>query len=107
MLQSKPFVDLEISKEPLQTCEGVDLLVPGIGELCGGSIREYRYNILLENMTKKHLDPKDYEEYLSLRKQGTFPHGGFGMGFDRFVMMVLEVEHIRDITPFPRYYHCQ
>lgn len=106
MLQCEPFQDESISSEPLQVCEGVDLLVPGIGELCGGSTREYRYDILLENMKKKGLDPKDYEEYLSLRKQGTFPHGGFGMGFDRLVMWMLNVDSIRDIAPFPRYYHC-
>ena len=106
MLQCKPFIDTDISDKPLQTCEGVDLLVPGIGELCGGSIREHRYDVLIEQMTRKGLDPKDYKEYLSLRKQGTFPHGGFGMGFDRFIMWILGITHIRDVMPFPRYYGC-
>lgn len=106
MLQCEPFVDTEISEEPLQICESVDLLVPGIGELCGGSTREYRYDVLLETMKKKGLDPKEYEEYMTLRKQGTFPHGGFGMGFDRLVMMITGAESIRDVSPFPRYYKC-
>ncbi len=106
MLQCKPFIDHDVSDEPLQTCEGVDLLVPGIGELCGGSIREHRYDVLIDLMSRKGLDLKDYEEYLSLRKQGTFPHGGFGMGFDRFIMWILGITHIRDVVPFPRYYKC-
>jgi len=106
MLQGESFIDSEIDDEPLQICESVDLLVPGIGELCGGSIREHRAGILMEIMKTKGLDPKDYEEYLSLRQQGTFPHGGFGMGFDRFVMLILGVDHIRDVAPFPRYYKC-
>jgi len=105
MLQADPFVDPEISSEPLHTCEGVDLLVPGIGELCGGSTREYRYEVLLKTMKEKGLKPEDYSEYLSLRQQGTFPHGGFGMGFDRFIMLVLGIESIRDVAPFPRHYH--
>ena len=106
MLQCDPFVDEEISPDPLYTCEGVDLLVPGIGELCGGSTREYRHDVLLANMKKKGLDPKDYEEYLSLRREGTFPHGGFGLGFDRFIMWLTGVDNIRDISAFPRYYKC-
>ena len=96
----------EVEDPARQTCDGVDLLVPGIGELCGGSIREYRYDVLLESMKKKGLEPKDYQEYLSLRQQGTFPHGGFGMGFERFLMWVFGIEHIRDLSPFPRYFHC-
>jgi len=96
----------EVDDPSRQTCDGVDLLVPGIGELCGGSIREHRYDVLLESMKKKGLKPEDYQEYLSLRQQGTFPHGGFGMGFERFLMWVFGIEHIRDLSPFPRYFHC-
>ena len=89
-----------------QTCQGVDLLVPGIGELCGGSTREYRPEILRAQMKKKGLKEEDYQEYLSLREQGTFPHAGFGMGYERLLMWVFGIEHIRDLTPFPRHYHC-
>ena len=53
MTQCEPFTDLDISPDPLQTCEGVDLFVPGIGELCGGSTREYRYDILVDSMKKR------------------------------------------------------
>lgn len=104
MSQCPPFVDLEVSDEPLYTCEGVDLLVPGIGELCGGSTREYRYEVLIATMKEKGLRLEDYEEYLSLRRQGTFPHAGFGMGFDRFIMYITQCEHIKDVCAFPRYY---
>jgi len=121
MLQSDPFIDKEITTKLvspdeeyklqdgyplLQTCQGVDLLIPGVGELCGGSIREHRYEVLLRNMKKKGLDPEEYKEYLSLREEGTFPHGGFGLGFERFLMMVTSAPHIRDLTLFPRYYKC-
>ncbi len=88
----------------LQVCEGVDLLMPGIGELCGGSTREYRYDVLLAQIKERGLDPKDYEEYLSLRKQGGIPTGGFGLGFDRLMMVITGTKSIRDVVPFPRYY---
>lgn len=103
MRQRKPFFDYFFGRI-LQVCEGVDLLVPGIGELCGGSTREYRYEILLSQMKKKGLKVEDYEEYLSLRKQGTIPTGGFGLGFDRFMMFLTGSKSIRDVTPYPRYY---
>eukprot|EP00698_Gefionella_okellyi_P014700 TRINITY_DN4086_c0_g1_i1.p1 TRINITY_DN4086_c0_g1~~TRINITY_DN4086_c0_g1_i1.p1 ORF type:complete len:462 (+),score=80.12 TRINITY_DN4086_c0_g1_i1:457-1842(+) len=104
MMQQQPFVDAEISSEPLQTVAGVDLLVPGIGELCGGSLREYRYDLLLQQLQQRGLHVEDYNEYLSLRRQGTLPHGGYGMGFDRLVMFLTGVKSIRDVCPFPRYY---
>ncbi len=104
MKQCEPFIDREIGSCSLQTCEGVDLLVPGIGELCGGSTREHRYDVLLENMKKKSLDVDDYKEYLRLAKEGPFPHGGYGLGFDRLLMYITGSTSIKDICPFPRYY---
>ncbi len=117
MLQSDPFKDKDVTSDMmeegflfktelglpvLQTCQGVDLLIPGIGELCGGSIREHRSKFLLESMKKKGLDPEDYKEYLDLREEGSCPTGGFGLGFDRFLMMVTGAHHIKDVTLFPR-----
>ena len=85
-------------------CESVDLLVPGIGELCGGSLREHNLDTLIKNMKKKGLKLEDYEEYIRLRREGTFPHGGYGLGFDRLIMFITGAQSIRDICPFPRYY---
>lgn len=104
MRQCNPFVDKAIRETPLQVCEGVDLLVPGIGELCGGSTREYRYDVLVKQMQAKGLKLEDYTEYLSLRQQGTIPTAGFGLGFDRFMMFLTGSDSIRDVTPYPRYY---
>jgi len=97
--------DTQTGQHKLQVCESVDLLVPGIGELCGGSLREHRYDVLVEMMKKKGLKLEDYEDYLRLRREGTFPHGGYGLGFDRLVMFITGAQSIRDICPFPRYYN--
>jgi asparaginyl-tRNA synthetase len=87
-----------------ETVDGVDLLVPGIGELCGGSIREHCYDVLLKHIKEKRLKPKDYQEYLRLAQEGPYPHGGYGLGFDRLVMFITGAEHIRDVTAFPRFF---
>ena len=85
-----------------KTVKATDLLVPGIGELCGASEREERYDVLLNRIKELGLNEKDYWWFLNLRKFGTVKHSGFGMGFDRFVMYVTGMQNIRDVLPFPR-----
>ena len=83
---------------------GYDLLAPeGYGEIIGGSQREDDYEKLLQRIKEEGLNPKDYEWYLDLRKYGTVPHSGFGLGVERLVMWVAGLDHIRDATPFPRW----
>jgi len=79
-----------------------DLLVPDVGEIIGGSERIYDIKELLESIKIFKLDKKDYEWYLDLRKYGTVPHSGFGLGIERLVMWIAGVEHIMDTIPFPR-----
>lgn len=85
-----------------QTVAAMDLLVPGSGELIGGSQREERYDVLVERMQAMNVDPEALSWYLDLRKYGSTPHAGFGLGFDRMLMYVTGVENIRDVIPFPR-----
>ena len=85
-----------------KTVAAADLLVPGIGEIIGGSEREADPEKLLAAMQARKMDLSAYEQYLSLRTFGTVPHGGFGLGFDRFVMYVTGMENIRDVVLFPR-----
>ena len=88
--------------EDKKTVAAVDVLVPGIGEIIGGSQREENYDILVERMNEMGLDPKDYDWYLDLRKYGTNKHAGFGLGFERAVMYITGMQNIRDVLPFPR-----
>ncbi len=85
-----------------KTVAATDLLVPGIGELIGGSQREERIDQLKELMKKHDLDEEEYNWYLELRKFGGVKHSGFGVGFERLVMYVTGIENIRDVIPFPR-----
>jgi asparaginyl-tRNA synthetase len=85
-----------------QTVAAMDLLVPGIGEIIGGSQREERLAELREGMALHHLDEKAYWWYLDLRRYGTVPHAGFGLGFERMLMFVTGVGNIRDVIPFAR-----
>jgi asparaginyl-tRNA synthetase len=78
------------------------VLVPGIGEIVGGSQREERLDVLEANMRRHGLDPKDYSWYLDLRRYGTVPHAGFGLGFERMLMFVTGISNIRDVIPFAR-----
>ena len=87
-----------------RTVEAFDVLVPGIGELIGGSIREDSYDTLVKRMTEVGLQVEDYQEYLDLRRYGTVPHGGFGLGFERLIRLVTCVPSVKDTIPFPRYY---
>ncbi len=85
-----------------QTVAAMDLLVPGIGEIIGGSQREERLDKLRDGMALHHLDEKAYWWYLDLRRYGTVPHAGFGLGFERMLMFVTGVANIRDVIPFAR-----
>ena len=86
-----------------KTVGAFDLLVPGIGELVGGSQREEREDVLLKRIAELGLDEKSYSWYLDLRRYGTVPHSGFGLGFERLVMLCTGADNIREAVPFPRY----
>lgn len=88
--------------EDKKTVRAVDLLAPGIGEIVGGSQREDDYDKLMEVIKQKGLNMDNYEWYLELRKYGSVPHSGFGLGFERMLMYVTGIENIRDVLPFPR-----
>jgi asparaginyl-tRNA synthetase len=85
-----------------KTVTAMDLLVPGIGEIVGGSQREERLQVLEENMRRHNMNPAEYKWYLDLRRYGTVPHAGFGLGFERMLMFVTGVSNIRDVIPFAR-----
>lgn len=85
-----------------KTVAAMDILVPGIGELVGGSQREERYDELLARMIEAGLDVDEYAWYLDLRKYGSVVHSGFGLGFERLVQLVTGMANIRDVIPFPR-----
>ena len=85
-----------------KTVRAMDLLVPGIGEIVGGSQREERLELLAANMRRHNMDPNDYKWYLDLRRYGSVPHSGFGLGFERMLMFVTGVSNIRDVIPFAR-----
>ena len=85
-----------------KTVAAMDCLVPGIGEIIGGSQREERYDVLCERMKEMGLDEKDYWWYLDLRKYGGTKHAGFGLGFERAIMYLTGIQNIRDVIPYPR-----
>ena len=85
-----------------KTVAATDLLVPGVGEIVGCSEREADYNKLVEAMTKRGMNLDQYGYYLDLRKYGSVPHSGFGLGFDRMVMYVTGMSNIRDVILYPR-----
>ena len=86
-----------------KTVRAMDVLVPKIGEIIGGSQREDDYDTLLERIKEMDLNPDDYWWYLELRKFGTAPHSGFGLGFERLIQFVTGLPNIREVIPFPRY----
>lgn len=91
-----------------KTVAAMDLLVPGVGELIGGSQREERLQVLEERIAQQGLNAQDYWWYLDLRRYGSVPHAGFGLGFERLIQFATGVENIRDVIPFPRYPgHCE
>ena len=85
-----------------KTVAAADLLVPGIGELIGGSQREEREDVLLARMKEMNLKPEDYKWYLDLRRYGGTVHSGYGLGFERMIMYLTGISNIRDVIPFPR-----
>jgi len=85
-----------------KTVAAMDCLVPGVGEIIGGSQREERLDVLLDRMEKLGLSEEDYWWYLELRKYGGAKHAGFGLGFERLIMYVTGMTNIRDVIPFPR-----
>ncbi len=85
-----------------RTVRGMDVLVPRIGEVIGGSERENRLDVLEKKMADAGIDPAGYWWYLDLRRYGSVPHSGFGLGFERMMMLVTGISNIRDVTAFPR-----
>jgi asparaginyl-tRNA synthetase len=85
-----------------KTVRAMDVLVPRVGEIIGGSQREERLDVLVERLKECHLDPKDYWWYLDLRRYGTVPHSGFGLGLERVMLLITGMANIRDVIPFPR-----
>jgi len=85
-----------------KTVAAMDVLVPGVGEIIGGSQREERYDVLVRRMQEMHIDPQHYWWYLELRKFGSVPHAGFGLGLERTVHFITGMQNIRDVIPFPR-----
>ncbi|XP_073938204.1 asparaginyl-tRNA synthetase isoform X3 [Castor canadensis] len=103
-LALKPFYMRDNEDGPHHTVAAVDLLVPGVGELIGGSLREERYHFLEQRLARSGLT-EAYQWYLDLRRFGSVPHGGFGMGFERYLQCILGVDNIKDVIPFPRFTH--
>ena len=85
-----------------KTVRAMDVLVPRVGEIIGGSQREERLDVLLARMEECDLDPKEYWWYADLRRYGSVPHSGFGLGLERLVQLVTGMQNIRDVIPFPR-----
>jgi len=85
-----------------KTVRAMDVLVPKVGEIIGGSQREERLDVLEQRMAEQDLNPEDYWWYLDLRRYGTVPHAGFGLGLERVVQFVTGMSNIRDVIPFPR-----
>ena len=85
-----------------RTVRAMDVLVPGVGEIIGGSQREERLDVLEGRMREQGLNPEDYWWYLDLRRYGTVPHAGFGLGVERTLMFLTGMANIRDVIPFPR-----
>ncbi len=85
-----------------RTVAAMDVLVPGIGELIGGSQREERYDVLVRKIREMGMHEEDYAWYLDSRKYGSVPHAGFGLGFERMMMLITGIGNIRDVIPFPR-----
>lgn len=104
--QQKPFYmppshkSVYDAERPTVAC--FDLIVPEIGELIGGSIREHRYDQLLQEIERRGMSTESMQWYLSLRQNGSVPHGGFGMGFERLIAYLGAMENIKDISAFPR-----
>ncbi len=88
--------------EDHKTVAAMDILAPNIGEIIGGSQREERLDFLEERIVQMNIQADDIWWYLDLRRYGTVPHAGFGLGFERLVQFITGMENIRDVIPFPR-----
>jgi len=86
-----------------KTVQAMDILCPGIGEVIGGSVREDSYDKLLKRMQELKMNVEELEWYLDIRKYGSVPHAGFGLGFERLLLLVTGLTNIRDVIPYPRY----
>ena len=86
----------------IKTVRAMDILFPGIGEIVGGSQREERLDILEKRMIEMQINSEELWWYLDLRRYGSVPHSGFGLGFERLVQFVTGMNNIRDVIPFPR-----
>lgn len=91
------------SNDDDKTVAAMDVLVPGIGEIIGGSQREERLDVLERKINEFGLHKEDYWWYLELRKYGSVPHAGYGVGFERLIQFATGMENIRDVIPFPRF----
>lgn len=102
--QQKPFYmpNSEVYDESKPTVACFDLIFPYIGELVGGSIRQHNYDQLVEEMNYRGMNVQDMQWYLTIRQNGSVPHGGFGMGFERLILYLTGLENIKDIVAFPR-----
>jgi asparaginyl-tRNA synthetase len=85
-----------------KTVAAADLLVPGVGEIVGGSQREERLDVLIDRINELGLKEEDYSWYLDLRRYGGCKHAGYGLGFERIIMYLTGIQNIRDVLPFPR-----
>jgi asparaginyl-tRNA synthetase len=85
-----------------KTVRAMDVLVPRAGEIIGGSQREERLDVLLSRMLECGLNPDDYWWYVDLRRYGTVPHAGFGLGVERVMLLLTGMTNIRDVIPYPR-----
>jgi asparaginyl-tRNA synthetase len=85
-----------------KTVRAMDVLVPRLGEIIGGSEREENTERLVSRMVEMGMKPEDYSWYLDLRRYGTVPHSGFGLGFERLIQYVTGMANIRDVIPYPR-----
>lgn len=103
----KPFY-MRQSEKNEEIVENFDLLVPNVGELVGGSLREHRYDILVQSMKQNKIDLNSYKYYLETKMFGGMMMGGFGVGFERLMQFLMNIENIKDTTLFPRYWnHCK
>jgi len=89
--------------EDQKTVQACDVLVPGVGEVIGGSQREDNIDLLVKQIKKIGISEEEMSWYLDLRRFGSVPHGGFGLGLERLLMLATGIDNIRDIIPFPRY----
>lgn len=100
-LKIKPFY-MRLNNDN-KTVAAMDIIFPYIGEIIGGSQREERYNVLLKRMIESNLDTKSLWWYLNIRRFGSVPHSGFGLGFERLIQFITNISNIKDVIPFPRY----